>query len=301
MRIDFPARSPIGQVKIDGKPFLVFATPEMIRALRVVQENINALETGVTASGIVNVPAGGIAATNVQDALNELDTEKASTTSLTTGLSGKQNLDATLTALAGLATGADKLPYSTGTDTFAETAFTAFARTLLDDANASAMRATLGLAIGSDVQAWDPDLDTWATKTAPSGTVVGTSDSQALTNKSLTNPIFTGNEYAQQGAPTSKAAAATLTIAELLTRIVQYTGAAAALTLPTGTDIEAGVTMLSGYSFEFCVINTGSGTATITTAAGLTLVGTMTVTAGASGLFRVRKTATDTYTVYRIS
>jgi len=41
-------------------------------------------------------------------------------------------------------------------------------------------------AIGSTVQAWDADLDTWATKTAPSGTVVGTSDAQTLTAKTLT-------------------------------------------------------------------------------------------------------------------
>ena len=40
--------------------------------------------------------------------------------------------------------------------------------------------------IGSTVQAYDADLTTWGAKTAPSGTVVGTSDTQTLTNKTIT-------------------------------------------------------------------------------------------------------------------
>lgn len=48
--------------------------------------------------------------------------------------------------------------------------------------------------VGVDVQAYDADLTTWAGKTAPSGTVVGTSDSQTLTNKTLTTPVITGGK-----------------------------------------------------------------------------------------------------------
>ena len=45
--------------------------------------------------------------------------------------------------------------------------------------------------IGSTVQAYDSDLTAWSGKTAPTGTVVGTSDSQALSNKSFgDNPVL---------------------------------------------------------------------------------------------------------------
>jgi hypothetical protein len=115
--------------------------------------------------------------------------------------------------------------------------------------------------------------------------------------------MTTGVVYKNQPAQAVETAAATLTIAELEGGIIQYTGAAATLTLPTGTLIEGGVpaTFPVDMSFDFSVINTGSGTVTLGTAAGLTLVGAMTTAITTSTMFRVRKTATNTYTVYRIS
>lgn len=112
-----------------------------------------------------------------------------------------------------------------------------------------------------------------------------------------------GVVYRRQMTPAAFSSAATATIADLLLGMVRWNGAAATLTLPTGTDIENGVpaSFPTNHSFDFSVVNAGSGTVTLGTATGLTLIGGMTVAAGASGMFRVRKTAANTYTFYRLS
>jgi len=58
---------------------------------------------------------------------------------------GAQALDPTLTTLAALATGVNKLPYFSGVDTATVTDLTVFGRSLIDDADATAGRTTLGL------------------------------------------------------------------------------------------------------------------------------------------------------------
>lgn len=62
-----------------------------------------------------------------------------------TQVATKQPIDATLTALAGVVTVADKLIYATGADAFTTTDFTNFGRILIANANAGDARTDLGL------------------------------------------------------------------------------------------------------------------------------------------------------------
>ena len=68
--------------------------------------------------------------------------------------------DAGVLSIAGLTTLADRMIYTTASDTYAVATLTASGRALIDDASTSAQRTTLGLAIGSDVHAYTANGNT---------------------------------------------------------------------------------------------------------------------------------------------
>lgn len=105
-----------------------------------------------------------------------------------------------------------------------------------------------------------------------------------------------------QGSPVTKAAAATLTAAELTNGIVIYSGATASITLPTVADTEVLVSSAkNNSSFDINFINTGAGTLTIAVGTGWTLVGTVTSATLTSAAWRARKTGDGAWTLYRLA
>jgi hypothetical protein len=106
----------------------------------------------------------------------------------------------------------------------------------------------------------------------------------------------------RQAAPATYAAAATLTVADLKTGIITYTGTAATLTLPTGTLTEGGFSgIYTNMTFEWSVINTGAGVCTVDAGTDHTIVGSGTIAIGASARFASQRTAANTFVSYRLS
>jgi len=97
-----------------------------------------------------------------------------------------QAYDPALQSISGLTTSADQMIYTTASDTYATTSLTAAGRAILDDADASAQRTTLGLTIGTNVQAYDPALQSIAGLTTSANQMIYTTGSDTYATTSLT-------------------------------------------------------------------------------------------------------------------
>jgi len=112
-----------------------------------------------------------------------------------------QAYDAELAALAGLSSAANKLPYFTGSGTAALTDLTSDARGLLDDATYADMRTTLGLVIGTNVQAYSATL-----ASVSASTYVG--DDSITTLGTITTGTWNGTTIAIANGGTAATSAA---------------------------------------------------------------------------------------------
>lgn len=126
--------------------------------------------------------------------------------------------------------------------------------------------------------------------------------------------IARGTVLRTQAVPAAKTVTAAISAAELVAGLVTTTGVTGPSEhqLPTGTLIDAELPgIATGDSFDFYLINTGTGAAedaTITVNTDVTIVGNPTVGSltdatiiVGSGHFRARRSAANTYVVYRLA
>jgi hypothetical protein len=117
--------------------------------------------------------------------------------------------------------------------------------------------------------------------------------------------ISNNGNWQPQGAPANIADGGSMvaTAANVLTGIITATPTSARdIQLPTGANLDLATEWAIGDSFDFSVITLAAFALTLTVNTNVTIVGSAATaaTAGASARFRCRKTAADTFVVYRI-
>ncbi|HAZ3711378.1 phage tail protein [Escherichia coli] len=153
-------KAPLNSPALTGTP----TTP-------TASQGTNSTQIASTAFVMAAIAALVDSSPDALNTLNELATALGNdpnfATTITNALAGKQPKDATLTALAKLATSADKLPYFTGADRAALTALTSVGRAILGKTSTQGVLDYLGLGEGSALPVGVPVP--WPTATPPAG------------------------------------------------------------------------------------------------------------------------------------
>ena len=139
-------------------------------------------------------------------------------------------------------------------------------------------------------QDYDSDLAAFALKTAPTGDVVGTTDTQGLTNKTLTNPTVTNYvESVVVIGTVSSSSTISLTSGTVQTATLTAS-TACTFTMPTATAGKSFILLLKQAA------STGNGTATFTSVKwGIAGTPTVTATAGKMDIFTFISDGTNWY------
>jgi len=127
--------------------------------------------------------------------------------------------------------------------------------------------------------------------------------SEAMRLDSIGNFIVsTGAVVVYQPAPAAISAAATLTNADIQAQIISATGTTYTITMPLGTTLETLITWPAvNLGYNFTVINTATGIITMAVNTGVTSLGLLTIAAATSAQFRIRRTAANTFILYRLA
>ncbi len=141
------------------------------------------------------------------------------------------------------------------------------------------------------------------THTFNSGATQVLVNANGLTVNSGNLEVKTGPIIMYCPTPSTITGTATLTNADIQAQIVNTTGAAAyTVTLPLGTTLETLITWDAvDIGYDFYVVNSVPANITMAANTGVTIVGRTLVATNISGQFRIRRTAADTFIVYRIN